>query len=94
MSERKKWVLAMAASFLILTGCSSDKPNEIKQVILPPFDYQAVIDNAISEVIPGVVLLVENSDTKFLGAAGLADIETQEPMQTYHVMPSGSAGKS
>lgn len=98
--ERKKWVLAMAASFLILTGCGGNKPKKVKQISLPPpapvqqqFDYQAVIDNAISESIPGVILLVENSETKFIGAAGFADLETQEPMQTYHVMPSGSAGK-
>lgn len=100
ITEGKKWVLAIAASFSILTGCGSDSANEVTQVTLPPtppvqqqFDYQAVIDNAISKTIPGVILLVENSETKFLGAAGLADVETQEPMQTYHVMPSGSAGK-
>ncbi|WP_286270268.1 serine hydrolase domain-containing protein [Thalassotalea hakodatensis] len=97
MIERKKWLLAMFASFSLLTGCGGGKSNKVKEVILPPiqqqFDYQAVIDNAISETIPGIILLVENSETKFLGAAGLANIETQAPMQSYHVMPSGSAGK-
>ena len=100
MTERKKWLLAMVTSFSILTGCGSDSANEVSQVTLPtpppvqqPFDYQAVIDSTISEAIPGVILLVETPETKFLGAAGLADIATQAPMQTSHVMPSGSAGK-
>lgn len=97
--ERKKWLLAMVASFSIL-GCSSDKANKAEQVTLPPippvqqqFNYQTIIDKAISDAVPGIVLLVETPDNKFLGAAGLADIETQAPMQIYHVMPSGSAGK-
>lgn len=100
MIERKKWLLAMVASFSLLTGCGSDSTNEVNQATLPTsppvqqqFDYQTVADSAISEAIPGVILLVETPEKKFLGSAGLADIETQAPMQTSHVMPSGSAGK-
>lgn len=97
ISEGKKWLIPMFACLSLLVGCGDSKTNKEK-VVLPSivdesFDYQAVIDNAISEAIPGIVLLVENTDSKFLGAAGLADIETQEPMQAYHIMPSGSAGK-
>lgn len=97
ISEGKKWLIPMFACFSLLVGCGDSKTNTVKVVTPSPvdesFDYQAVIDNAISEAIPGMVLLVENTDSKFLGAAGLADIETQESMQTYHIMPSGSAGK-
>ena len=87
-------LLAMFVCLIVLAGCS-DKSKKTSAPVPAPvvFDYQSVIEKAVSDAIPGIVLLVETPDLKFLGAAGLADIETQEPMQTYHVMPSGSAGK-
>lgn len=101
--NNKKWLFSVVSCFSLLTACggggSINKNTEVSTPLTTPepvevqFDYQAVIDEAVSGVIPGVVLLVENKEYKFLGAAGLSDIDTQEPMQTHHVMPSGSAGK-
>jgi D-alanyl-D-alanine carboxypeptidase len=57
------------------------------------FDYQELINRAISDIVPGIVLLVDSPEKTFLGSAGLANVEEQIPMETYHVMPNGSAGK-
>ncbi|WP_199611445.1 serine hydrolase domain-containing protein [Flocculibacter collagenilyticus] len=98
----KNGLVAMLMSLSLLTGCdsgSSNTSNSTAEIVKAPeevqqsFDYQAAIDSAISDAVPGIVLLVETPESRFLGAAGLADIETQTPMQTYHVMPTGSAGK-
>jgi len=52
-----------------------------------------MIDDTVSDIIPGVVLLVESPEKQFIGSAGLADISSQQPLQTIHIMPNGSAGK-
>ena len=91
--------LLFSAIILSLAACGGgDKkntkvPDPIKAVEPPVFNYQATIDNAITEFVPGIILQVEKPGFKFLGSAGLADVETQTSMQTYHVMPAGSAGK-
>ncbi|KGJ88205.1 serine hydrolase domain-containing protein [Colwellia psychrerythraea] len=85
--------LLFSSIILSLAACSGGD-NKKKPVPDPvAFNYQAAIDNAITEFVPGIILQVEKPGFKFLGCAGLADIETQTPMQTYHVMPTGSAGK-
>jgi D-alanyl-D-alanine carboxypeptidase len=38
-------------------------------------------------------LLVESPEQRFLGSAGVENIERKNPMQVYHTMPTGSAGK-
>jgi len=91
--------LVLSSIIFTLTACGGgdNKNTKIDPPISPvepiAFDYQATIDDALSDTIPGVILLVEKPGFKFLGSAGLADIETQTPMQTYHVMLNGSAGK-
>ena len=55
--------------------------------------YQDLLNKTISKHIPGVVLLVTNPNVEFLGAAGLADIESKTPMSVNTVTPNGSAGK-
>lgn len=82
---------------LLLTACGGSSDTKAPPIIEKPevitMDYQKVIDDTISDTIPGIVLLVENPEKSFLGSAGLADIESQAAMQTYHIMPNGSAGK-
>jgi D-alanyl-D-alanine carboxypeptidase len=56
-------------------------------------DYQTVINETVSGTIPGVVLLVESPEKKFLGSAGVENSESKNPMQSYHTMPTASAGK-
>jgi D-alanyl-D-alanine carboxypeptidase len=88
--------LLFSTIILSLAACSGGDTKVDDPIIVvepPAFNYQATIDNAITDILPGIILLVEKPGFKFLGSAGLADIETQTPMQTYHVMPNGSAGK-
>lgn len=98
---KKLTQLLFSTIILSLTGCGSASKTitKVDDAITPvepeppAFNYQAAIDNAISDLVPGIILLVEKPGFRFLGSAGLAEIETQTPMQTYHVMPNGSAGK-
>lgn len=55
--------------------------------------YQPMLDNLISEHIPGAVLLVETKNGSYLGSAGFKDLKKKKPMTTDVVMPNGSAGK-
>ena len=92
----KSTILATLTS-LALTACGGSDPKPAPDVLVEPLpivlDYQKLINETVSDLIPGIILLVEKPGFEFLGSAGLADIETQTPMQTYHVMPNGSAGK-
>ncbi|ESP91470.1 serine hydrolase domain-containing protein [Pseudoalteromonas luteoviolacea] len=55
--------------------------------------YQPMLDNLISEHIPGAVLLVTSKSDVYIGSAGFKDLEKKEPMTTDIVIPNGSAGK-
>jgi D-alanyl-D-alanine carboxypeptidase len=80
---------------LVLTACNDSKDPD--PVIVEPvetgFDYQVLLDEMVTDKIPGVVLLVETPEEKFLGSAGLASQESQTQMQPFHQMPTGSSGK-
>ena len=98
MSDKLKKLLCSTIIFSLAACGGGDKkntkvPDPIKTVEPPAFNYQATIDNAITEDVPGIILMVEKPGFKFLGSAGLADIETQTAMQPYYVMPNGSSGK-
>ncbi|GLX78573.1 D-alanyl-D-alanine carboxypeptidase [Thalassotalea insulae] len=82
---------------LTLSACggSSSKSTtaEAKPNTIEMFDYQALIDNAVTGEIPGVVLYIDSPELHFHGAAGLADLNQQTPMQIDARIPNGSAGK-
>lgn len=59
-----------------------------------PLDFQQLIDNTISEIIPGIVLLVETKNYKFLGSSGMANTEHKIKMPTTALMYNASAGKT
>lgn len=89
----------LTASMGMLSGCgsssSSDSPAQQLQPQPPTVSesLQALLDNTVGDDVPGLILHVEGPDIDFSGVAGLADIDSQEPMQIYHQMPVGSAGK-
>ena len=82
---------------VLLTACGGGSDTEKPQIIEPPeviaMDYQKVIDETVSNSIPGVILLVESAEQRFLGSAGVENIVSQNPMQVHHTMPTASAGK-
>jgi len=83
---------------LTLTACGSSSSDEPKPPPPPPvedivLDYQDVINDLVSTDIPGIVLLVETPTTRFLGSAGMSNLETEQAMQVSDIMPTGSTGK-
>jgi CubicO group peptidase (beta-lactamase class C family) len=62
----------------------------------PPYNarLQALIGAAVREGLPGVSLRVEGPGIDFQGAAGVADLMTDEPLTTNHVMYVASLGKT
>ena len=99
-SKVNKIKLAIIATSLALTltACGGDstaekKPTEPVSPQVIAIDYQKVIDETVSENIPGVILLVESPEKKFLGSAGVENSETKNPMQVNHTMPTASSGK-
>ncbi|MFT5674834.1 MAG: D-alanyl-D-alanine carboxypeptidase [Paraglaciecola sp.] len=59
----------------------------------PTVVYQDVINDLVSIDIPGIVLLVETPEGRFLGSAGVSNLETQQAMQVGDTMPTASTGK-
>jgi len=94
---RFKSTLLCSSIALLLTACGSDsvtkQAQEIESDTVISIDYQNIINNTVSEDIPGVILLVETPQKKFIGSAGVENKESQNPIQVYHTMPTGSAGK-
>ena len=87
-------------STLMLSACggSGSKTTETPAVVVEPpaivepvnTDYQALIDSAVSEYLPGIILRVESPKQDFLGSAGLSNLSTVENLETYHQMPTAS----
>ena len=55
--------------------------------------FQAVLDQYISDGIPGATLLVADSNGIWAGAAGYADIQNNILMQPCHILKPGSVTK-
>jgi D-alanyl-D-alanine carboxypeptidase len=89
-----KFLLTCAITSL-LTACgggSSDTP-EPPPPVETVVNYQSVINDLISNDIPGIVLLVKTPETSFLGSSGFSNLQTQQAMQVDDVMPTASTGK-
>lgn len=55
---------------------------------------QSLLNTAVWNGLPGVSLRVKGPGIDFLGAAGMADLMTGEPLSTSHVMYVASLGKT
>ena len=83
---------------LILVSCSKhfiapteicvDNPEFLQSSLAHPKReaFQAVLDQYISNGIPGVTLLVADSHGVWTGAAGYADIQNNILMQPCHIL--------
>ncbi|MAW83721.1 MAG: hypothetical protein CL832_04740 [Crocinitomicaceae bacterium] len=90
---------------LILVSCSKlfiaptdiciDNPDFLQSSLSHPKReaFQAILDQYISNGIPGVTLLVADSHGIWTGAAGYADIENNILMQPCHILKPGSVTK-
>lgn len=99
--------LLLTLSLGILGGCNSSshepapqpqpptQPQPQPQPQPPTLEesVQTLLLATVGEDVPGLILHLDGPDIDINLAAGLADINSLEPMQTYHQMPVGSAGK-
>ena len=83
----------MATSLFVLQGCGSSGSTKPPSPAPAPIDYQREIDSIVSAEIPGIVLLVETPEERFLGNAGSSDIDTIESIQYFHQIPTASTSK-
>jgi len=96
--KKLQLVLLNSIITIAITACGGGSTNNARPTIpaveaIPEIDYQQVLNETLTDQIPGIILLVESPERKFIGSVGLADIESQQPMETFHTMPTGSAGK-
>ena len=97
LTKTLKSSLIVATMALTLTACGSSSGDDPKPPPPPAedivVDYQDVINDLVSADIPGIVLLVETPEGRFLGSAGVSNLETQQAMQVGDTIPTGSTGK-
>lgn len=88
-------ITPIITTMILLTGCggSSDKVEPPPPPVVAVVDYQNIIDEIVSDDIPGIIMLVESPEAKFIGSAGFSDVETSQTMQISDVMPTASSGK-
>ena len=94
-------LILSCAIILLLAACGKSSkviPAPLPQQLPPPpsvvvVDYQNVIDELVSADIPGIILLVETPQNRFIGSAGVSNLQTQQAMQVDDTIPTASVGK-
>ena len=81
--------------FIASTEICIDSPEFLQSSLAHPKGkaFQAVLDQYISDGIPGATLLVADSNGIWTGAAGYADIQNNIVMQPCHILKPGSVTK-
>jgi D-alanyl-D-alanine carboxypeptidase len=88
-------LLSVTSTF---THCSPVSPHEeprdsIQNTHADSIEFQQLLDTAVSEGIPGVVLFVQTPQGRWNGAAGYAKIETSTRMLPTHIHDAASVTK-
>ena len=89
----RKYHLIFIAITAISASFFASSIEKKKQQEFPTADYQKMLDDVISEHVPGAVLLVDTPKGRFIGSAGYSEKIKKVKMPTNAVMPNGSAGK-
>ena len=98
MRITKTAVLNCLALALVATGCTTDKPDNVRASFLP--ERLERIDHAIEgaiadgEIAGAVALVARNGTVAYHKAFGLADIESAAPMQTDTIFRIASMTKA
>ncbi len=90
-------------SIFFMIGCSKEDPEPVADCSNPAYDsseqhakgaqYQSFIDNYTDQGLPGISLLVNDSNGVWAGASGMANIAENRSMKTCHVTKVGSITK-
>ncbi|KAA5536867.1 serine hydrolase [Taibaiella lutea] len=94
------YIIALSGMFFTIAACSK-KTIEATQVCntpsFPPHPkaekFQAVIDKFTAQGLPGITLLVRDSNGTWAGASGMADIDKGILMQPCHIAKVASITK-
>lgn len=97
-------LLAITAILLLATACN-DETNRPVVITCPMADdqqfyansksaeFQQILDTYVKRGLPGAILLIKDSSGFFAGAAGMADIKREIPMQVCHISKIASVTK-
>ena len=88
-------LVSCSKHFIAPTDVCIDNPDFLQSSLAHPKGeaFQAILDQYISNGIPGVTLLVADSHGVWTGAAGYADIQNNILMQPCHILKPGSVTK-
>ena len=88
-------MVSCSKHFIAPTDICIDNPDFLQSTLAHPKGevFQAILDQYISNGIPGVTLLVADSHGVWTGAAGYADIQNNILMQPCHILKPGSVTK-
>lgn len=91
MTHLIRSVIFVSCCALALSACGDNRDTPPQTPVTA--DYQQMMNEAVSDSLTGIVMAIEGPEIHFIGSAGLADIDSQQPMTTDALMPNGSAGK-
>ena len=99
----KKIFFAIITLGLLFSACQKEEIEQSKACSVNFEDnsqlhpkaaiFQEVIDNYAKKGLPGISLLIRDGDGQWAGAAGMADIEKNIPMQVCHISKVASVTK-
>lgn len=91
--NKLKPVIISGLMSLTLVACGGSSEDNSTPEVLTHADYRSMMTELLSEEVPGVVLLVESPEDRFLESYGNADTNIYRPLVTDDVMPVGVAGQ-
>ena len=98
MNKYCNWCLFLMAFFV--HSCSKKTIGYTQVCSAPSFpthpkaaSFQSLIQKYVDQGLPGIVLLVRDSNGVWAGSAGMADITQKIPMQTCHIAKVASLTK-
>ncbi len=98
---KTKYLNMLVVMLLFLSGCNREESITPTSICTTPAAiyhskgeaFQNIIDNYTAKGLPGIALLIKDSEAVWFGASGWADIKEQIPMQACHINKVASLTK-
>ena len=94
----RKLVRIVGLAFIgsAIFGCNSSNDDPLVEIPQPTLTerLQTVLDQAVTDGLPGVALAVRADDVSFTGVAGVEDLVTAVPLTVNHRFYLASVGKT
>jgi D-alanyl-D-alanine carboxypeptidase len=94
------YLLLLIWTLLLLSACSESDIEEANEILSEHLasqfgELQKLLDHSIAQSsTPGAVMLIQTPSTVWIGASGLANVETQTPMKATDLLRIGSMTKT